>query len=384
MSAAWIRRVGPALAVLAVAGALAGPAAAAPAPAEAPLPPALQKKLSKALDSSLAETKAPGAIVGVWIGDRGWTATRGSTRKGKTLTPSLEEHTRIGSITKTFTGTVILQLVDEGKLKLSDTIDRWFPWVPNADAITIRELGDMSSGINTYTLDGPIVDRYLTSPTTTWKPGELIIGGVSEPPKFAPGQGFFYSNTNFLMLGHIAEKVTGEPLARLMRERIFGPLGMTHTTYPFVGELPTPFWNGYTNQAVNGTPVRDATHWSPTFLGPAGQIVSTLADMRKYVKALGTGSLISPGAQRDRLQANPFSVGGGREYDFALGTDHGWLSHSGEVPGFNSEIAYLPKLKASIVVFTNTDIANRNGGAPAPTVLSALGKAVAPGNVPTP
>jgi D-alanyl-D-alanine carboxypeptidase len=159
---------------------------------------------------------------------------------------------------------------------------------------------------------------------------------------------------------------------------------MSHTSYPTTGKLPTPFWNGYTNQAVNGEPVRDATHWSPTFLGPAGQIVSTLADMQTYTKALGTGSLISKGAQRARLQPNPHSAAGGREYDFALGTDHGWLSHSGEVPGFNSEIGYLPKLKASIVVFTNTDIANPNGNPPAPTVLSALGAVVAPGNVPTP
>ncbi len=385
VSGTRIRRVGGVIAVVAVAAAFAGSAnaATAPAPVEKPLSPALQKRLNTAFAKAFAEAKSPGAVVGVWVDGRGWTATAGTTRKGASIKPSVEEHTRIGSITKTFTGTVIMQLVREGKLKLSDTIDKWFPWVPNAGSINVRELGDMSSGINTYTANEAVVNKYLGAPTTTWKPIELIKAGVMEPVKFAPGQGFFYSNTNFLMLGKIAEAVTGKPMARLLKERIFGPLGMTHTSYPATGALPTPYWNGYTNQDVSGTAVRDATHWSPTFEGSAGRIVSTLADMKTYVKALGTGALIGPAAQRERLQPNPHSVGGGREYDFAIGRDHGWLTHDGEVPGFNSDFGYLPKLKAEVVVFVNTDIAAPNGDSPAKILLSALGQTVAPGNVPS-
>lgn len=379
------RRLGGVIAAVALAAAFAGTASAAPAaaPVEKPLMRSLQKRLSAAFDKAFAEAKAPGAVVGVWVDGRGWTATRGTTRKGATIRPRLSEHTRIGSITKTFTGTVIMQLVAEGKLKLSDTIERWFPWVPNADEITVRELGDMSSGINSYTANDAVVNRYLGAPTTTWKPIELIKAGVTEPVKFAPGQGFFYSNTNFLMLGKIAEAVTGKPLAKLLRERIFAPLGMTHTSYPSTGALPAPYWNGYTNQDVSGAAVRDATHWSPTFEGAAGRIVSTLADMKTYVKALGTGALIGKAAQRQRLQPNPHSVGAGREYDFAIGRDHGWLTHDGEVPGFNSDFGYLPKLKAEIVVFVNTDIAAPDGDSPAKILLSALGQTVAPDNVPS-
>ncbi len=365
--------------------ALAGPALAAPkpAPVEPALAPGLQKKLTAAFDKAFAETHAPGAVVGVWIDGHGWTATRGTTRIGAKIKPSVGEHTRIGSITKTFTGTVIMQLVAEGKLKLSDPIDSWFPWVPNASTITVRELGDMSSGINSYTASESVVVRYLEHPTLTWKPSELIKEGVSAPAKFAPGEGFFYSNTNFLMLGAIAEKVTGKTMATLLRERIFGPLGMTHTSYPATGALPTPFWNGYTEQAVSGTKLRDATHWSPTFEGSAGRIVSTLPDMAKYVKALGTGALIGAAAQRERLQPNPHSIAAGREYDFAIGRDHGWLTHDGEVPGFNSDFGYLGKAKASIVVLVNTDTAAPDGDSPAKILLSALGQAVSPNNVPS-
>jgi D-alanyl-D-alanine carboxypeptidase len=187
------------------------------------------------------------------------------------------------------------------------------------------------------------------------------------------------------MLGQIAEKITGKPIARLMRERIFEPLGMAETSYPYTTALPQPYWNGYTNQNLVGTKIHDATHWSPTFFSAAGQIVSTLGDMKVYAKAVGDGSLIGKAAQRERLQPNPASVAAGREYDFAIGRDHGWITHSGEVPGYNTQFGYLPKLRATVVVLTNTDIENAgDGAAPAPTLLSALAKVIAPKNIPTP
>ena len=250
---------------------------------------------------------APGAIVGVTVGDRTWKSVRGSTRRGAKVRPRLGDHTRIGSLTKTFVATLILQLADDGKLKLTDTIDNWVPWVPNASQITVRDLGDMGSGINTYTADQGFLDAYFANPRAAWTPIEVIKDGVSLPPKFAPGQGFFYSNTNFLLLAKIAEKVTGKPIGRLLRERIFDPLGMTHTSYPYTTALPAPSWNGYTNQDASGTgdKIFDATHWNPTPFGAAGQIVSNLADMQIWAKAIGTGSLLTKAGHRAQLTANP-------------------------------------------------------------------------------
>jgi D-alanyl-D-alanine carboxypeptidase len=378
------RRLWPCLlAVVATLAACAGLAPDARADNyQAQLDPGTRTKLGRALRSAAAGTKAPGVIAGVWVGDRGWTAVRGTTRRGAKDRPTLRGHTRIGSVTKTFTGTLILQLVDEGKLRLDDTIERWFPQLPDARTITIRELGSMSSGINSYTASPAFTNRYLTRPTTVWTPTELISAGVGASRLFAPGDGYYYSNTNFVMLGHIVERVTGEPIARVMKKRIFDPLKMRETSYPSTTRLPAPYWRGYTDQNVTGTAVRDATHWSPTAEGAAGQIVSTLADMRRYTRALGTGSLLRPATQRARLQPNLASQAGGRAYLFALGIDHGWLSHTGEVPGFNTQVAYLPRKKATIVVLTNTDIPNPNGGSPAPAILSALAKVVSPRNVP--
>jgi D-alanyl-D-alanine carboxypeptidase len=170
----------------------------------------------------------------------------------------------------------------------------------------------------------------------------------------------------------------------LIRERIIEPLGMSQTSYPFTTALPQPCWHGY-NQNLSGTTIHDSTHWSPTAFSTAGQMVSTLGDLKVYAKAVGSGSLIGQAAQRERLQPNPASVVGGREYDFAIGRDHGWLTHTGEVPGYNTQFAYLPKMKATVVVLTNTDIENPgDGSAPAPTVLSALAQVIAPRNIPPP
>ncbi|MFA9400531.1 MAG: serine hydrolase domain-containing protein [Acidobacteriota bacterium] len=353
------------------------------APADgAKLGSATAQKLDRALGQALRQTKAPGAIAGVWIGDRGWKATRGSTVRGGKRRPGLDTHTRIASVTKTFTGTLILQLVDRGRLRLDDTIDRWFPTLKGAAETTVRDLGDMGSGIMSYSANRTFVDRYLARPKTVWKPSELITAGVRKKRLFDPGDGFNYSNTNFVMLGRIIQKVTGNHIARVMKRRIFGPLKMSETSYPFTTGLPRPFWNGYTEQAVSGNPLRNATRWSPTFAGAAGQIVSTLADMRRYTRALGMGSLLSPATQRERLKPNPASIQGGREYLFALGRENGWLAHTGTIPGYNSEVAYLPDQKISIVVFANSDTPDADRVGPAPAILDALADVVSPGQTP--
>ncbi len=380
-----LRHLASALLVALTLGALIVPAVGAePSGAAEPFPPRVRRELTKALDSSFGTTVSPGAIVGVWVGDRAWTATRGSTRRGAKAAPTLADHTRIGSLTKTFTGTLILELADEGKLALSDTIDKWLPWVPNANQITVHELGNMSSGINTYTADQSFLDRYFSTPMAPWKPIEVIRDGVSLPSTFAPGKGFFYSNTNFMLLGAIAERVTGESVGRLFREHIFEPLGMTHTSYPGTIFLASPFWHGYTKQDATGegTTIRDATHWNPTGFGAAGQIVSTVGDMKLFAEGIGTGALLTKAGRRTQVEANPYAVKGTRAYAFGVGTDNGWLTHAGTVPGYNTDFAYLPKLHASIVVLTNTDTAAEpGGGGPAPAITSALSEVIAPGDV---
>ena len=362
------------------------PVTAASAATRAPTPKGqldarTQERLDRALATVTRQTWNPGTIAGVWVGDRGWTAIDGVGDRASGRAPRLNVHTRIGSVTKTFTATLILQLVDQGRLRLDDTIDRWFPDFPGARAITVRQLGTMSSGIASYSTNAAWMARYFANPTAGWTPQQLISISAGLPARFAPGAGFDYSNTNFVMLGQIVEQVTGRALATVLQEQLFGPLRMNQTTYKPSLRLPAPSWSGYTVQGAEDGAALDATGWNPTFADAAGQIVSTLGDLRKWTRAVGSGSLLRPATQAERLKPNPYSERGGRAYLFGLGRAKGWLLHSGELPGYNTQIAYLPTRKLSIVVLTNADIGGPAGN-PAPTIFNALAAAIAPGTLP--
>ncbi len=240
----------------------------------------------------------------------------------------------------------------------------------------------MAGGIASYTLDSAVSSRYFAAPTAPWAPMQLIDAAAGLPSVFAPGNGFQYSNSNFVMLGQIVEQVTGQSFATALRQRILRPLGLRDTSYPSGTSVPSRTLHGYTTQGSANGDVIDATRWSPTFASAAGQMISTLDDLRVWTRVLGRGTLLKPATQRLRLRPNPASVGGGRSYDFAIGTDHGWLAHDGALPGYNSQIAYFPKRDISIVVLTNADIAGSAGTA-APAIFRALAKVVTPGNLPT-
>jgi D-alanyl-D-alanine carboxypeptidase len=362
-----------------------GGVAQASAPASGSIDAATRAQLSKALDAAFAQVNAPGVIVGVRVGHTTWTATRGVTDTVSGTPVSVDDNTRVGSVTKTFTGTLILQLVDKGKVKLDDTIQRWFPQLPDAGAITIRELGDMSSGIDSYSANPTFQQAYFADPTRVWTPQELVAAGTSQPRLFAPGHGFFYSNTNFVMLGLIIQQVTGKPYAQVLRDNILRPLDLKHTIFPDNNVIPSPSWHGYTTQGTADNQPVDSTAWSPSSAFAAGEMISNLRDMLTWGRAVGTGATITAAAQRARLHGNPSSAKGGREYAFAIGTDHGWLAHDGEIPGFNAQLAYYPARDITIIVLTNSDIVKpptAPGPTPAPVIFSALGAVMTPGNVP--
>jgi len=122
----------------------------------------------------------------------------------------------------------------------------------------------MASGIASYTANPAITDRYFSRPTTVWTPAELIAGSATLPRLFPPGQGFNYSDTNFVLLGRIVEIETGKPLDQVMRSNLFRPLGMSKTLYPTTSRLPNPHWRGYTEQGSNNGGILDYTNSSPS------------------------------------------------------------------------------------------------------------------------
>ena len=262
---------------------------------------------------------------------------------------------RIGSLTKTFTGTVLLQLVDEGKLKLDDAIDKFFPQISNSKKITVRMLGDMTSGLNNYSEDKEFDDSLAINPLKKWKPEELVGISLRNTAYFEPGKGWHYSNTNTILLGMIIEKLTGSTLEQEIKKRIIDKLGMKQTDFPNVPAITGSYPRGYGEDDKSWVyPLTDVTEkYNPSWGWAAGAMISTIEDLKIYIKALAEGTLISKESQAERFKWS-FETHG-MKYGFAIfkaGDD--FYGHNGSYPGFHNVTVYSPKTKTSVIIFYNS------------------------------
>ena len=337
------------------------PSAESASPTEAALTPELEDGLQKALDQVRKEFDAPGIQAGVWTADGKWIGSSGVAKVGtdQPITPA--DHTRIGSITKTMTATVILQLIDEGKLSFDDVLDKYVPGMPNGDTATIKNLLEMQTGIPTYTGDTSVIKTYADDPTTAFTPQELVDSVKKLPPMFAPGTQFFYSNTNYVLLGMVIEKVTGKSIPDTFTERLFTPLGMSDTSVPGTStDLPEPYLSGISEQANPLGKVKNATNWNPSIASTAGEVISTLEDLHIWGEALATGKeILSPEIQKQRVESVNTTVPPNtpeRSYGMGIVNTAGWLGHTGEIPGYNTVVNHQPETGTTIVVMVNSDI----------------------------
>ena len=322
------------------------------------LPDSLATKLDKAAASSFKAAAAPGAIVGVSTPQGTWTHVYGVADPATGAPMTSDMHMRIGSVTKTFTGTLILQLAQDGKLSLSDTIDKYITGIPNGNRITLAMLANMTSGIASY-YTKPFLQRYFGDPSTVFTPDELVGYGVAASPIFSPGARFDYSNTNTILLGKVIEKVTGEPLGQALQRRILTPLSLSSTSFPDTSPaIPAPHPQGYTLQG-SGTPQHpaNATDWNPSFGWAA----------RRHDLDAARHAYLRPGAghwQGDAVAGEPEDAP--RLHPRASRIrpcdrlHHGWVGHTGELPGFNSSVFYDTTSDTSVVVLVNSDIASGN------------------------
>ncbi len=328
--------------------------------------------LDAALKKSFRESEAPGVVAAVQTPDYTWVRALGVADRASKEPMTPEVHHRIGSVTKTFTATLLLQAAHEELLSLDDTIDQYVEGVPNGDKITLRQMADMTSGIASYTADDQWVKEWSSDPYRVWKPEELAQAGIKDSPQFDPGTEWFYSNTNYVLLGLVLEQVTGKPIGELYREQIIEPLGLKNTSFPDQADssIPEPHAQGYTfqGQSPGGKPI-DSTDWSPSEAWTAGSMISTVEDLLVYGRALGTGKgLLPPEKQSERLDSfvsdvpplNQPPLKGDLAYGIGLGKDHGWVGHNGEIPGFNTYLFYHPELNAVVAVEVNSDISSGN------------------------
>lgn len=316
----------------------------------------------------------PGAIVGVWAkGYKPWKATFGIGEL-KTKTPMrLDDHVRIGSNTKTFTGTVILQLADEKKLSLDDKVAKYIPAINKLSngkggEITIRQLGNHTSGIFDYSKADSFQESYGNNTSESFLPMQLLAIALQNKPYFDPGQGWEYSNSNTLLLGLIVEKITGNSIASEIQKRILKPLGMTQTSFPTTAAMPKPYAHGYFYSDPSDTNPPDVSNWNPSWAWAAGAMISTLDDLHRYAKPLATGQLLSAQMQAERLKWSPESekpfskavntfLPPGTTVDYKYGFQiidmDGGIGHAGNVPGYNTFFSYNPQQDATVIILAN-------------------------------
>jgi D-alanyl-D-alanine carboxypeptidase len=375
--------------VFSLVGALAVSLSAVPAaghrrPPAAP-PPALQEALDRLVADGvpgvIALARRDGDVVHAVSGVRDLT-TQDPIRN--------HDRFRIGSITKSFVATVILQLVGEGRLRLDDTVERWLPGlVPNGAGITVDHLLHHASGLFDYVRDG---DTTAVAPYAAddwahvWAPRELVAISTSHPPRFAPGTSWSYSNTGYVVLGLVIEAVTGRPASSEVTRRVIWPLGLWRTSFPTSdAEIAGAHAHGYLTgfPGPDGQPTtKDVTVFGPSLFWTAGGIISTADDVARFHRALLAGRLLAP-AQMVQLTN---AVHLNDQFEYGAGVEHvrtacGWAwGHDGEVPGFRTlSLTSEDGSRQVVLALTATDLATLlaplTGQAAAGPILQDLARA---------
>ncbi len=326
---------------------------AAPAPSTAKPP---DRGVSAALDQLVA-AGAPGGIA---LADgRATAAGVADLSTARRLRP--HDRIRIGSVTKSFTAVVALQLVGEGRLSLDDTVGDRLPGVlPQADRATLRQLLNHTSGIPDDL--GPMIGGVFGDPMRVWRPREVVEVVSSKPLRFAPGTSWAYSNTGYTLVGMMIERATGRPLERELARRIVRPQRLRDTSFPVRRTgLAKRDAHGYSllpgpdGRPAPG-PLRDVSQYSPSFAWSGGNAISTVRDVARFWRALLGGRLLRPRELKAALTTVPTGKPGRRQglgLD-VLDTPHGrFVGRDGDILGFSVQVLARPRGDRVAVVATN-------------------------------
>ena len=345
------------------------------------LKPIDQAALQDTVDTTARELMIPGAMVLLRTPQREFIVSYGTTQLGAATAPRADTHFRIASNTKTMTSAVILLLAQEGKIALGDSISKYVAGIPSGDAITIAELLSMRSGLYNYTNASELAASLDHDPARAWTPAELLAIALRHPPTFPPGQAYEYSNTNYLLLGLIVEKVETKALADVFAARLFGPLGMRETSLPASSSntLPEPYSHGYlygsSSYALTDAPYpadlqaqakagtlkpNDDTDQNPSYALAAGGAISTARELAVWIRALVGGEVLSSSSQRQWLESpapEDTNKPDGQKYGYGIAQisfgPNRLYFHGGEMPGYNSFMGHDPINDVTLIVWTN-------------------------------
>jgi D-alanyl-D-alanine carboxypeptidase len=356
------------------------------------------------VEKAVKEMLVPGAVVAIRTPQGSYTAAVGTTERGKQTPPDTNTHFRIASNSKTMTAALVVLLAQDGKLKFSDPVSDYVPDVPDGTHITVADLLKMRSGLYNYTNAPEFSAQLDADPAKAWTPQEVLAIAFAHPANAAPDTEYEYNNTNYALLGVIAEKAGGRPLGEQLRDRLFGPLGLQQTSLPATDDtaIPTPYSHGYmyggsayamvddpypadlkaAGRAGTLKPV-DYTHQNPSYAHAAGGVISTADNLAAWMRALVSGKVFNADYQqqwRDSLQAEDPNNRDGQKYGYGISYQRfsptaAMYYHGGEMPGFNSFMGYDPDADVSLVIWTNLTISlddKTTAQALLPTVLDEI------------
>ena len=315
------------------------------------------------------------------------------------------------------TSALIVLLAQEGRLQFSDPVSMYIPNVPDGNNITIAELLRMRSGLPDYTSAPELAATLDADPTKAWTPQEVLAIAFQRPPEFPPDTSYEYSNTNYALLGLIAEKVGGRPLAQQFQDRFFGPLGLEQTSLPAIDDnsIPAPYSHGYMyggsayalvdeeypadmQAAARGGTLQpvDYTNQNPSYATAAGGAISTANNLATWIRALVAGDVMNAEYHEEwlhSLQPEDPNTPDGQEYGYGIayqrfGPNASMYYHGGELPGFNSFMGYDADNDVTLVIWTNLTLSpdgKTTANALLPTVLDEVyaGLSLAPTPAPT-
>lgn len=353
-------------------------------------PPAGASKLNRidaadfrrAVENAATASMVPGAVVALRTPQGSFDVAVGTTELGTSQKPDVQTRFRIASNTKTMTAALIMLLAQDGKLALDEPVSRYVHDVPNGENITIEELLTMRSGLYGYTDDPELSEELDRHPARSWTPQQVLAIAYRHPPRFAPGTEYDYSNTNYALLGLVAEKAGGRTLYEQFRDRLLDPLGLDQTTLPAIDDttIPTPGSHGYMYgstryalldeaypasmqaEARAGTlqPI-DYTNQNSSYATAAGGVISTADNLLTWIRALVTGEVLAADTQGRwlaGLQVEDPDQPDGKRYGYGMayqsyGEGAAMYYHGGELPGFNSFIGHDLENDVTLVIWTN-------------------------------
>lgn len=369
---------------------------------------ALAATVESVVRKSMAAQHLRAAIVEVRSNGRD--VYKGAFGESMTGVPATADmHFRNGALAFTYMATLLLELVDQKKTTLDTKLSQYFPDLPNAERITLRNLAQMTSGYADYVYQPETINGLYRNPFRQWTPEELIAIGVSKPMQFAPGSNWGYSHTNYVILGRVLEKISGMPLAGALQKYVISPMGLTQTAAFTTPEIPEPVLHGFTSERREVLGIKpdvpfyeEGTYWNPSWTTIEGAVETTdISDLCTSLEAVASGKLLS--AQSSAEQITPSLIGFGHPqpgcaacqansvaFSYGLGIIifGPWISQTLGFAGASGAVGTLPAQKLTIAVeVTNAQDAydaQGNAGLGAVQVFRDIANAVAPGTMPPP